>query len=445
MQRTKQLEIIKQRLEFIDVARSLAILLMLEGHFIILALDPDFRDKSSMIYFGWQSIRSITAPLFFTVSGIIFTYLLLRNRELPLHKNPRILKGIRRGIMLIILGYLLHLDLYYIIKGYFSDYFYSIHVLQCIGFALITIVLLFSLYKLIRVIPLTFLLAGAAFACFIVVPTINNTDLSDLPLWFRNIFSSRAIDSHYASGFPIFPWMGYSLFGGALGSVLFHHPEILDRKRNVLLISGLMAFGIIMVYEILSMFNWVLVPLGMSSIRPTGIQFIKQAEVVFILILIYLFTKNRLAILDFIKTRLTFFTKWYAFIPFGLVGAFLMIFNESLSAGILSDFPVTTTAHILLFVALVFVLIALIPWNYQLFIKVGQHTLLIYVVHTIILYGAFFGYGLNYEIKKELHPWVAIFGAIAFITFFVLLVKYREKIISLFTFRKKNSDPASDL
>lgn len=398
-----------------------------------------------MIYFGWQSVRSITAPLFFTVSGIIFTYLLLRNRELPLHKNPRIMKGIRRGIMLIILGYLLHLDLYYIFQGYFSDYFYSIHVLQCIGFALISIVILFSMYKLIRVIPLSLLLTAAACACFIIVPTVNNSDLSDLPLWFRNIFTSKAINTHYSSGFPIFPWMGYSLFGGAMGSLLFHRPNILDRKRNIVLIVGAMIFLVIMIYEILSGFNYVLQPFGVSSVRPTGIQFIKQAEVIFILICIYLFTKHRLAILNFFKTYLTFFTRWYAFIPFALAGILLMFLSQSMSAETLSNYPVTTTANILLFFGLIFLLIAIIPWNYQLFIKIGQHTLLIYVVHAIVLYGAFFGYGLNYEIKKELHPWVAIFGAIAFITFFVFLVKYREKIIQLFSFKSKGVETLDDI
>ena len=65
-----------KRLYFIDAMRAWAILMMLQGHFIDGLLDPIFRDPSSMVYSTWKYFRGITAPVFFTVSGFIFTYLL---------------------------------------------------------------------------------------------------------------------------------------------------------------------------------------------------------------------------------------------------------------------------------------------------------------------------------------------------------------------------------
>ncbi len=71
----------KPRLKFIDLARALAILLMLEGHFVGLSLAGEYRDSSSVIYNIWNSIRGFTAPLFFTVAGMIFAYLLSGETE----------------------------------------------------------------------------------------------------------------------------------------------------------------------------------------------------------------------------------------------------------------------------------------------------------------------------------------------------------------------------
>jgi hypothetical protein len=50
-----------------------------------------------------------------------------------------------------------------------------------------------------------------------------------------------------------------------------------------------------------------------------------------------------------------------------------------------------------------------------LILKIGQKTLSIYVIHFIIIYGSFTGYGLSQIIGKTLVPWQAISGAIVFL------------------------------
>lgn len=54
---------------------------------------------------------------------------------------------------------------------------------------------------------------------------------------------------------------------------------------------------------------------------------------------------------------------------------------------------------------------------------IGQNTLSIYIIHYIILYGTFTGYGLYYYFHHTLPPYVAIIGAIAFVMI-VLLLSY---------------------
>ncbi|MGB5664138.1 heparan-alpha-glucosaminide N-acetyltransferase domain-containing protein, partial [Eudoraea sp.] len=104
------------RLFFIDAMRAWAILMMLQGHFVDGLLENSFRDPDSIIFSIWSYFRGITAPVFFTVSGFIFTYLLIRVPEKGLN-NPRIKKGIKRGIQLLFIGYLLRLNILGLFKG----------------------------------------------------------------------------------------------------------------------------------------------------------------------------------------------------------------------------------------------------------------------------------------------------------------------------------------
>ena len=81
------------RLFFIDAIRAWAILMMLQGHFIDGLLDPYYRDGANLAYKTWLYFRGITAPVFFTVSGFIFTYLLMRAPTVG-RDNPRVKKGL---------------------------------------------------------------------------------------------------------------------------------------------------------------------------------------------------------------------------------------------------------------------------------------------------------------------------------------------------------------
>ena len=94
----------KVRLKFIDMARSIAILLMLEGHFVDDSLLEIYRDDSNAIYYTWKFVRSFTAAIFLTVTGIVFVYLLLKNRDQRWIDNLRIRKGFKRVIELLFWG-----------------------------------------------------------------------------------------------------------------------------------------------------------------------------------------------------------------------------------------------------------------------------------------------------------------------------------------------------
>lgn len=194
--------------------RAWAILMMLQGHFIDGLLDNAFRDNSDIVYSIWKYFRGMTAPVFFTVSGFIFTYLLIRVPEKGF-KNPRIKKGVRRGLELLAIGYLLRINLMGIFNGEIYDAFYLVDVLHCIGLSILIIIGIYLLTYSKNKLLFPSVLLGITMVLFLFEPQYQKWSYSLLPDALANYFTKAN-----GSVFTIIPWFGYASFG-AFVSVLF--------------------------------------------------------------------------------------------------------------------------------------------------------------------------------------------------------------------------------
>ncbi|MGX1929958.1 heparan-alpha-glucosaminide N-acetyltransferase domain-containing protein [Flagellimonas sp. 2504JD4-2] len=202
------------RLFFIDAMRAWAILMMLQGHFIDGLLEPVFRDKENMVFKIWLYFRGITAPVFFTVSGFIFTYLLIRVPQKGL-ENPRVKKGIRRGLQLLLIGYLLRMNIFGLLSGSIYNSFYLVDVLHCIGLSILVLigVYLFAAERKKYLFPA--LLLGITIVLFLFEPLYKQWSFAFLPDALANYFTKAN-----GSVFTIIPWLGYATIGGFI-SILF--------------------------------------------------------------------------------------------------------------------------------------------------------------------------------------------------------------------------------
>ncbi len=202
------------RLYFIDAMRAWAILMMLQGHFVDGLLDNAFRDNSNAIFSLWKYFRGITAPVFFTVSGFIFTYLLVKGDKLGFD-NPRVEKGIKRGLQLLFIGYLLRLNLAGLLKGQIYNGFYLVDVLHCIGLSILGIIGLYLLTIKKSKYLLPAVLVSITCVLFIFEPLYKQFSHSYLPQAIANYLTKAN-----GSVFTIFPWFGYASFGAFL-SLMF--------------------------------------------------------------------------------------------------------------------------------------------------------------------------------------------------------------------------------
>ncbi|MEN8799451.1 MAG: heparan-alpha-glucosaminide N-acetyltransferase domain-containing protein [Flavobacteriaceae bacterium] len=202
------------RLFFIDAMRAWAILMMLQGHFVDGLLEESFRDPNSSIFTIWKYFRGITAPVFFTVSGFIFTYLLIRVPQKGFD-NPRVIKGIRRGIQLLFIGYLLRLNLFGLLKGEVYETFYLVDVLHIIGLSILGIIAIYLITKSRPQITFAAVLLFITVFLFALEPVYQQWTFTFMPDALANYFTRAN-----GSVFSIIPWFGYATFG-AFSSVIF--------------------------------------------------------------------------------------------------------------------------------------------------------------------------------------------------------------------------------
>lgn len=328
------------RLYFIDAVRAFAILMMLQGHFIDTLLDPVYRDSTNTAYNIWSYFRGITAPTFFTISGLVFTYLLLRANEKG-NDKPRIKKGLFRGLLLLGIGYSLRINLISWFSGYFNTYFLVIDVLQCIGLSLIILVCLHVLFKQYSYL-FSVILAIIGCLCFVSEPLYRNLVIENLPLVIANYMTKIN-----GSVFTILPWFGYSAFGAFISTVFFRHAHR-SRFKIFTIITFFVVGYLLMYYS-----TWALLKLHTL----TDIELLKRS-----------------ADYNYLFIRLG-----NVFILFGIFYSLERFLKQSIIA------------------------------------RIGEKTLSMYVIHFIILYGSFTGYGLKRWFNKSLEPTEAILGALAFI------------------------------
>ena len=222
------------RLIFIDIIRAFAICMMLEGHFIDSLLAPEYRDENNLFYATWHYIRGMTAPVFFTVSGFIFTYLLIKEQN-PAKmgwNHVRVQKGVRRGINLIIIAYLLRANIFNLFTpGYTDMNVMRVAVLHCIGLSLLFLIAFYLLtYRRKNRLRMSIMLLGTTFVAFFFEPIYSHLTYEYLPMALANYFTKEN-----GSVFTIFPWFGYASLGGFMGFLFYKNRENPHLYRNMVI------------------------------------------------------------------------------------------------------------------------------------------------------------------------------------------------------------------
>lgn len=220
----------KNRIIFIDLMRAFAVLMMVQGHTVDVLLSPTHRTMDSPFFAVWLFMRGMTAPIFMFTAGTVFTYL-FRLADQPFKTNPRVKKGVKRFLLLVGLGYLLRyptasLFNFSTVTDQSWQTFIQVDVLHLIGFGVLSLVISAYIAEKAKLPDyIVFGLIGLSF--FILYPFVTNINWTAiLPAALAGYFYNGT-----GSLFPLFPWAGYVVCGGVLGSYLARNPLVFKTAK----------------------------------------------------------------------------------------------------------------------------------------------------------------------------------------------------------------------
>lgn len=223
------------RVVFIDLARALAVVLMLYGHTVNALLAPGY--QSGSWYEAWLFQRGLTSCLFLLLSGFAFSIATTRHWQLHLTWSPALGKRLRRFGLLILLGYGLHFPVPRFVQlSSATDAQWrallGVDVLQLIGVTLLVAQLLVLVTRSRRVFAAVSLALAAV--AVLATPWAWATD------WSVRLPPALAAYLNPAAGslFPLMPWAAFLLLGAALGQIYARWDrDHLTRYANLVLLT----------------------------------------------------------------------------------------------------------------------------------------------------------------------------------------------------------------
>jgi uncharacterized membrane protein len=249
-----------RRVVFIDLARAVAVVMMVQGHAIDTLLAPPYRSGPG--YDGWLFMRGLTSCMFLTLSGLAFTVTALHHWDDQRRLSRRLARRVFRLGFFLALAYLLRFPMAkFAHLPYATDErwqsFFVVDILQVVAVVLLLLQALIGLLPSPRALGVTTLLLGAAVV--VAGPLAWAIDWTALPLSLASYLSPA-----WGSLFPVFPWAGYILLGAAFGVVterwLAH--DRLDHVARVMITTGLVIIAAVWMFRLM-----FIAPYGSIDIR----------------------------------------------------------------------------------------------------------------------------------------------------------------------------------
>ncbi len=204
-----------QRVEFLDLLRGIAVVIMVMGHSIDAVLSAAVR--SSELFRAYDSLRGFTAPIFLFIAGFSFAVATERKWDQYHLVGPLFWRRVGRMMFLLVLGYLLHLPFFSLNKLVHAaqpddlSRMFQVDVLHCLA---VTTLLLQALVMTAPT-PGVFARRTAVLAAAVALlaPLFWNVDMASIvsaPL--APFFNQRE-----ATIFPFFPFAAFFMAGTVAG------------------------------------------------------------------------------------------------------------------------------------------------------------------------------------------------------------------------------------
>jgi uncharacterized membrane protein len=266
------------RLTFLDCARGLAVVIMLQGHVFDSFARRDLRTDGPFMLS--QFMGGIGPAIFLVLTGITLAFMMDRSESRGLGPMARWGTALRRAGYLFSLALLFRLQLWSFAFGQSPwTSLFKVDILNCMGFAiaLMSVMAVFTTADRVR------LCAGLGVAIASMAPLVSAIDWR----WLPPQISAYFVPSY--QNFAFFPWAAFIAFGLSIGSVLrIAKPEQLSR---VMQWGTLAAFALILSGQYFSNLPYSLYPKSEFWLDSPGLIVIKLGVVMLFITFSYLWTE----------------------------------------------------------------------------------------------------------------------------------------------------------
>jgi uncharacterized membrane protein len=196
------------RLQYLDWARGIGALIMLQGHVFDSFLRGDLRSGDA--YVLSQFVGGMPPAIFLFLTGVTLAFLMDSTQRKGMAPRQRMFEAFRRAGYLFALAFAFRLQLLLFgLPAPWQDLF-KVDILNAMGFAIAALAPL----ALFRTEERTRFCAIAGLAIAFAAPLISQVDWSGVPWMIRAYFVP---DARF---FSFFPWAAFLAFGMSAGSII---------------------------------------------------------------------------------------------------------------------------------------------------------------------------------------------------------------------------------
>lgn len=224
-----------RRLEFIDLLRGWAVIVMIETHVFNATLATEITSGGLFQYIKF--VNGLVAPSFLFAAGLAYAVTTRRKITEYLAFGPPLFKQFSRLLLVLFIGYMLHLPEFNFQKLLHEttqeewNNFFQVDILQCIAVSLIFMqVLLLVLRSERRLYGVTGLVAVLIVLLSPLVWQVDFATILPMPMaaYFNGLHSSL---------FPLFPWSAFLFAGAITGYIYLRAKESADPDRMMRLMK----------------------------------------------------------------------------------------------------------------------------------------------------------------------------------------------------------------
>jgi uncharacterized membrane protein len=203
-----------KRLSSIDGLRGLVVILMVMHH----ALDAWVHEPERQGFFWWflRQLGGVPAPGFMLLAGLSAALVAARERARGNSARERALTGIRRGLYVLGIGFAFRVAMFLIDGNHWDEWeiIFRVDILNCMGVSLAVVSGACAFARTRR--------ESVALALVLVAATLLPTPF----IYGHKVTIPTIFLGNYIAGtgwlvlFPLFPWMGVTAMGYAIGEYL---------------------------------------------------------------------------------------------------------------------------------------------------------------------------------------------------------------------------------